>query len=372
MNPRRLMMTADTVGGVWVYATDLACRLAQCGVQVTLVTLGTPPQAAKLAAAQSLSPGVKLIVTDLALEWLDPEGNDAARAQSELLRIADETSPDLVHLNGFREGAAAWPCPALVVAHSCVWSWWKAAKGEWPSEPRWSIYREAVAAGLKAAETWAAPSAAFRDVIQKLYEPATAGWVIPNGIDAPSPSRTAKEHVILASGRVWDGGKNLIGLAKVAAELPWPVEIAGTGLSNVADPTMPNVRWLGDLEHAQLQNRMRSTAIYAAPAYYEPFGLGILEAAANGCALVLSDIVSLRELWDGAALFVPPGSSVRLRESLIRVCADEVLRARLQRAARARAQRYSGNQMLSRYLDLYRAIRTANPSHNKARQETRA
>src|SRR3954453_1653656 len=113
MIPRRIMMTTDTVGGVWVYALGLARRLAQQGARVTLVTLGPLPQAVKLEAATALAPCVDLIVTSLALEWLDPEANNFACARSELLRIADEVEPDLVHLNSYREGAIAWPCPAL-------------------------------------------------------------------------------------------------------------------------------------------------------------------------------------------------------------------------------------------------------------------
>ena len=44
--------------------------------------------------------------------------------------------------------------------------------------------------------------------------------------------------------------------------------------------------------------------VFVSAALYEPFGLAVLEAAQAGCALVLSDIPTFRELWDGAALFV--------------------------------------------------------------------
>ena len=47
-------------------------------------------------------------------------------------------------------------------------------------------------------------------------------------------------------------------------------------------------------------------------ALYEPFGLAVLEAAQAGCALVLSDIPTFRELWDGAALFVAAATTPRL------------------------------------------------------------
>ena len=64
---------------------------------------------------------------------------------------------------------------------------------------------------------------------------------------------------------------------------------------------------LGRLSAGELADWYARAAIYALPARYEPFGLSALEAALSGCALVLGDIPSLREIWGDAALFVPPG-----------------------------------------------------------------
>jgi glycosyltransferase involved in cell wall biosynthesis len=355
--PRHVMMTTDTVGGVWVYAMALARQLLQAGMRVTLVTVGPRPQAGKYDAMQALPHGAEIVVTNLALEWLDPEGNDVTRARAELLRIADRVAPDIVHLNSFREGAFPWPCPAVVVAHSCVLSWWRAAHHDMPSEARWSLYGDAVAAGLNAADAWAAPSAAFRDTIAALYRPAVEGRVIHNGIDCfPETAAADKQPLILASGRVWDGGKNLAALAEIAADLPWPVAIAGPGMPESSEPGAQPVQWLGEIEHDDLLDRMQRAAIYAAPAHYEPFGLGILEAAAAGCALVLSDIASLRELWHGACLHVPAGDSERLRDALRQLCSDDALRLRLQREATIRARRYSIERTAAAYLALYRSV----------------
>ena len=74
---------------------------------------------------------------------------------------------------------------------------------------------------------------------------------------------------------------------------------------------------------------------------YEPFGLAVLEAAQAGCALVLSDIPTFRELWDGAAMFVPPGRRRRLAAPLEPSCAPDRPLPRSGQAARERAGRYS-------------------------------
>jgi glycosyltransferase involved in cell wall biosynthesis len=365
--PRHILMMTDAVGGVWVYATALAASLVQRGLRVTLVTLGPRPQSQHFDLLRSLPAGVELIVTGLALEWLDPEGHDIARARAELLRIADRVEPDLVHLNGFREGAFSWPCPAIVVAHSCVLSWWDACKGGETLPPQWKRYGEAVAAGLTCCDAWVATTSAFADVIHELYRPPAPARVIHNG-SAASPRRMrARQPVILGSGRVWDEGKNLAALASIARELPWPVCIAGSGAVRAGDhaDSKENVRWLGEIPHAELQQHMHKAAIYAAPARYEPFGLGILEAACAGCALVLSDIATLRELWDGAALFVQPGDNEALRSALTHLCEDSQTRERLQHQARERASRYRLDGAIAEYLSLYRSV--LNEPHRPAR-----
>jgi glycosyltransferase involved in cell wall biosynthesis len=353
---RHILMTTDAVGGVWAYSTQLARALCRRGHRVTLVTMGPAPRHDQRDAIQDVSSELELIVTDLALEWMDPDGEDFQRAAATLLSIADRVRPDLVHLNGYREGVLPWPAPTVVVAHSCVFSWWQACRGGSPSEPRWHRYRAAVQAGLSAADAWVAPSGAFRDTVRQLYAPSASGLVIHNGIEAPCAAPCAKEQIILASGRLWDEAKNLGGLVHTAPALPWPLEIAGPitapGVGDAA-PSPLNTRWLGELAHSALLQRMRQSAIYLAPARYEPFGLGVLEAAAAGCALVLSDIPTLRELWNGAAAFVDPDDTDGLRDVLTGLCQDDERRRKLQHAAIMRAGAYPLANSVSRYCELY-------------------
>src|SRR5205823_14916648 len=109
----------------------------------------------------------------------------------------------------------------------------------------------------------------------------------------------------------------------------------------------------------QLIAQMQCAGIFASPAVYEPFGLSILEAAACGCALVLGDIPTLKELWHDAALFVKPRDTQALARSLQRLCRDESLRARFQHAARLRARRYALNEMARAYHNLYALMQPA-------------
>lgn len=348
--PIRILMTTDTVGGVWTYSCALASRLAESGADVCLVTLG--PRARADQHAMLRDPGVRLVETDLALEWQDPEGRNIAEARRVLAELESEFEPDVVHLNSFREASFDWCAPTIMVAHSCVNSWALACRDTaWLTELRWHRYTEHVKTALDAATAWVCPSRAFHDDITSIYRPQSRGAVIWNGI-APRDPTGRKQELILAAGRLWDRAKNIEALVAAAPGLSWPVEAAGP-----TDPRLSTgVSWLGELSHDAMGARLRHAAIFVSPALYEPFGLSVLEAASAGCALVLSDIPSLRELWSGAALFFDPTDSEALHRALATLCADEIQRARLQRSAYEHSLTYSLTRMTNAYLRLYESL----------------
>jgi glycosyltransferase involved in cell wall biosynthesis len=364
---RRILMTADAVGGVWTYATDLARGLCRLGSEVTLVVMGPAPTRQQLAALRGV-PRLQMEITDLALEWMDPHGVDIDRSREKLLSIASRARPDAVHLNSYREASFAWPAPVLVVAHSCVWSWWEACRGALPNEVRWDHYAAAVRAGLMAADAWVAPTAAFRDSIAARYPTRAHGRVIHNGISLPAIA-CAKEPFVLAAGRIWDEAKNLAALASIAPQLVWPVRAAGPTMAPgtaAIESTFGAMQCLGVLSRSQMAAQMRHAGIFVSPALYEPFGLCALEAAACGCALVLSDIPGFRELWTGAAFFVPPRDVQALAAAVNTLCRGDRLRTRMQEAARRRSHHYRLSAMVKSYNDLYRDIRRIAPAGQTA------
>jgi glycogen synthase len=123
--------------------------------------------------------------------------------------------------------------------------------------------------------------------------------------------------------------------------------------------TPSNVVCLGRLSSDEVALRMAESAVFVSPARYEPFGLAVLEAALSNCALVLGDIPTLRELWDGAALFVQPSDEAGLRAALEGLLADPARAAALGTRARRRAQRYTAVRMADAYLDAYCALISA-------------
>lgn len=360
--PRRILMTADTVGGVWQFAMTLCRELALAGDRVLLATLGPLPSPDQRAQAATI-PGLVLAERASRLVWMDEPWQDMAAAGDWLLQLASRFRPDLVHLNDFGHGHLAWPAPVLLTDHSCVASWWQAVHGcEPPAE--WDRYRDRVRAAVAAASLVVAPTQAMLRALDQHYGPLPRARVIANGREPSALAGSGDDQLVLAAGRVWDEAKNLSALAAVAPSLPWPVCIAGDGRHPAAvaggpvshDGELPNVQLLGRLSPQQLAGWFARAPVYALPARYEPFGLSVLEAALAGCALVLGDVASLREVWCDAALYVAPDDHHSLRRALLALIGDPVLRARMATRARLRAARYTPRAMANGYRDAYDAL----------------
>lgn len=353
--PLHVLMTADAVGGVWTYALTLLRILGEHQVTCTLAVTGPRPDAAALGELAAL-PHVTYRYRPDRLEWMPDADLDVERTGEWLVGLAAARPPDVVHVNGYAH--AAWPfgCRVLVVAHSCVRSWWRAVrKCEPPAD--WDAYARRVRLGLSHAGVAAAPTAAMLHALGREYGFSGPALVVPNGLPPVARARTRKQPLVLAAGRVWDEAKNIGALDRVADRVRWPIAVAGdTHVDGGGSAAPSHLRVLGRLPRAEVTRWMARASIYALPARYEPFGLSVLEAAQQECALVLGDIPSLRELWDGAAWFVPPDDQAALQRALRQLMEEQGTRGLLGRSARARAARYSDRRCALRYLDVYRAL----------------
>jgi glycogen(starch) synthase len=336
----RVLMTADAVGGVWTYALDLSAALAQHDISVVLATMG-------------------------------PRPNDAQRAAGEwLLDLANDAAVDMVHLNGYSHAALPWGRPVVCVAHSCVVTWWQAVYREQPPG-EWDTYRRNVTRGLNRADLVIAPTHALLEQVQSCYGFKQPCKVIRNGrpqnilshsVPVQTEARSGRrEPLLLGCGRLWDAAKNLSVFDAAAEGLPWPAYVIGDTSGPDGQTFSPQaLRTLGPLSHDDVESWLQRASIFVHPALYEPFGLAVLEAAAAGCALVLSDIPTLRELWNGAAEFHDPGDSAQLHHALNALIADSAKRNALAAAAQRRAAEYSVDSMAAAYAQLYRSLGRSN------------
>jgi glycosyltransferase involved in cell wall biosynthesis len=352
----RLFMTADAVGGVWTYALELCSALAAHDVNVLLATMGPRPAVSQRKAASALA-NVELIESEFALEWMPDPWQEVDAAGEWLLEKARHFNPDIVHLNGYAHVSLPWSRPVVSVAHSCVSTWWQAVHGCEPPE-EWNEYRRRVRHGLTHADRVVAPTHAFASNISSAYQLARSIDVIHNG-RAPRPVKDGgtRSKIVLACGRAWDAAKNFSTLDAAIADLPWPAYLAGGTQSPDGHTWAPrNLECLGALPESELSEWRARAEIFVHPALYEPFGLALLEAAMSGCCLALSDLSSMRELWDGAAEFFDPRSTESVRAAIRRLIASPHHRATLRAAARERAEQLSSASMAAHYMHLYREI----------------
>jgi len=362
----KVLLVADAVGGVFTHAVELARALVAAGAGVVLATEGAELTSDRRRAVDGLA-GVVHEGRPYRLEWMPDPWDDVAASGRWLLALEERVRPDVIHTCELAHGALPFRAPKLVAAHSCVTSWFEAVRGL-PAPPAWDRYRAAVRAGLRGAGAVVAPSPWMARALVRHHAPIPAPHVVPNGRDAARFWPGPKEELVFAAGRLWDDAKNAGALARIAPRLPWPVYVAGETEGPASSASAPRTSssaraatFLGRIGEEELARWLSRAAIFAHPARYEPFGLAVLEAALSGCALVLGDVESLRELWDGTAEFAPPWDDDALADRIAALARDGRRRGALAARARGRALALTPARMAAGYLALYRALAGASP-----------
>jgi glycogen synthase len=358
-----LLVTADTLGGVWTYTRELVTGLVRRGERVTLVSFGDIPTPAQTRWMEGLK-NFDYHPTAFKLEWmLDSEADMEASARY-LEALIKESQPDLLHLSQFYYGALECDVPRIVVAHSDVVSWWVAVHKKEPPETDWlRWYRNVVARGLKHATAVVAPSHWMLEQVKLHYGNAGSSAVIYNGRNPGlfNPY-ISKERNVVTIGRLWDSGKNAALLLK--QESAAPVRIIGCnrhpdlgGNTFGAESIPENVQLEPEQDETQLAHTLARAGIYAATSQYEPFGLAPVEAALSRCAIVASDIPSFRELWGEAAVFFRNNDPESLRDAIESLLLDPALWRQMgNRALRHAQQHFTAERMVSDYIAFYKSL----------------
>lgn len=361
----RVLVTADTIGGVWTYVRELVSGLIRHEHEVVLVSFGGMPTEQQTSWMTGL-PRLAFHPTAYKLEWMQDSAEDLKASQDFLLQLIAETQPHLLHLNQYCYGALPCGVPKVVVAHSDVISWWVAVHGREPESDPWiDNYRKLVTQGMTGADAVVGVTSWMLGQLETYYISPHIGRVIYNGRSAGLfSSQSSKQNFALSVGRWWDQAKQVDLLAMI--DPPLPLSIAGgehhpesaLGAVGATKLHREKVEFLGIQNECSLRDLYSRAAIYIAPSRYEPFGLAPLEAALSGCAVLANDIESLREVWQDAALYFHRNDSDDLRRQLQRLSEDNELRTTYsQRALHRASTRYSAERMTEEYLELYRTLR---------------
>ena len=352
----RLLMTTDTVvTEQWQHTLDLITALQTYDIEVALATMGAPLTADQRREARRI-PGLSLYESTYKLEWMPDGWRDISKAGEWLRDLEAVVKADVIHLHQYAYGALAWRAPVIISGHACALSWWWAVNGE-DAPAVWDSYRDRAARGLRCASIVVAPTYAMLNELEQYYGSLPLSYVIPTGRSRDLLAAQEKDPIILGVGATGDRAKNLTALDRVAPLLSWRVCIAGENSRAGLHQTLHNVDLLGTLARGDLDRWYERAAIFALPARYEPFGVSILDAALSGCALVLTSIPALREVWDGAAMFVPQDNDDALRRALDALIDDAPLRQALALRAQKRARTLSADHMAAGYAQLYTRLR---------------
>ena len=196
--------------------------------------------------------------------------------------------------------------------------------------------------------------------------------VVPLGVPAtrgtPEPRRPAtlpRDPFALVVG-INKPHKNLVTLAQAWGSFGdhAPLRLVSCGPEDPRNPRLGplaekfgarDVTVLGRVDEDELEWLYRHATALLFPTLYEGFGFPLLEAFTHGVAAIASDIPTLREVGEGAAMFVDPKDPAAWAEAVRQVARDPELRARLQDAGPARARQFRYERTAREMLEVLRA-----------------
>jgi glycogen synthase len=353
----RILMTTDTVGGVWTFSQELATGLLRIGCAVCLVSIGKPPSRLRKEwwcdeMGRQWGNSFRYEAVNAPLEWMQNNERAYRDAAPRLLQLVKEFGAELAHSNQLCFGVLPVDIPKIVTAHSDVFSWADACRNGMLERSEWlSRYSALVSKGLREADAIVAPTQWMAASLFGHFPLSREPNVIPNGRTLPSAQDGPRKLQAVTAGRLWDEAKNVTMLAEV--ESPLPIFVAGDTRHGQASMTasLGNTTLLGPLNEDELFALFGESAVYICTSKYEPFGLAPLEGALCGCAVLANDIPSLREVWDSGALYFNDADS--LSALLGQMCDAPGRLEAARRASFERARVFTAERMSDEYYRLF-------------------
>jgi glycogen synthase len=354
----RLLITTDTVGGVWRFSQELAKGLLEAGDAVALVSFGYPmswSQGAEcLWMAARWGERFSYRSAKVPLEWMQENENCFRDGEVILAQVAREFRADLLHSNQFCYGAAKIGIPVAVTAHSDVLSWARACRGGPLADSKWlNNYCELVQSGLDHAGTVTAPTDWMLRALGEGFHLPNESYAVANGRSISTPRVKNRRMQAVTAGRLWDEAKDVALLGEVCSSIP--LIVAGDIHGDCcALATLKSVEFCGSLREDEMLRLFAESAFYICTSKYEPFGLAPLEAALAGCAVLARDIGSLREVWQDSAIYF--NNAEQLSALLTELAQRPALLHLAQVRSWQRAQLFTRGRMTSSYRALYAQV----------------
>ena len=368
--------------GVGTYIRNVVRTLGRLDHESEYFLLGPPPKVQEIGALPPNFHTVPLVVPERSLQ-----GYRKFRAAVTRLRC------DLVHVPNLFSFPRGLPCPYVMTVHDMVEHMSRPAEQSrfWRGL-RWQLTRHV----LEGAARILAVSNFTKSEIEKLFGiSAERIEVVYNAIDerflrghasAADHEMIAQRYQVAYPFLLYAGSisphKNVVRMIEAFSVLKTELEkdraypdlkliIIGDDLSGnpdlrrtvVRSGVQNDVRFLGFVPIEVLRIFYDEARIFVFPSLYEGFGLPPLEAMAHGTPVVTSNVSSLPEVVDRAAVLVNPENVFDIMRALHRVLTDQALRDRMKERGYEQAAKFSWETSVRRILDVYRQVADGDRPH---------
>jgi glycosyltransferase involved in cell wall biosynthesis len=214
---------------------------------------------------------------------------------------------------------------------------------------------------------------AFSLNIMRPYLPAAApAKVVRNPVDCvkEKPVPVAQNHEFLFIGR-FSPEKGVALFAQAVRATGVPATFIGDGaLMPAVRQICPDSRFTGWLNQAEIRRHLRNArALVFPPLWYETLGLVVIEAAAAGVPVIISDQCAATDyIYNNInGLYFANGSAESLKHQIAAVAEDHDLASRLGQAAYELYWRdpWTSDRHVSELLEIYNELVWANASTTK-------
>jgi glycosyltransferase involved in cell wall biosynthesis len=190
--------------------------------------------------------------------------------------------------------------------------------------------------------------------------------VTPAGVTETDRARVRGAHGLPESFVLWVGSaeprKNLPALVEAVRRVDGDVPLVlagppgwGIDLDEIVSPA--HVRHIGEVPAADLPVLFDLASVFALPSLLEGFGMPVLEAMAQGTAVVTSAGTSTEEIVGDDGVVVDPTDIEALAAAIGGLLADDDRRARVAEAGRRRAASMTWEQTAARTEAAYERAR---------------
>jgi glycosyltransferase involved in cell wall biosynthesis len=200
-----------------------------------------------------------------------------------------------------------------------------------------------------------------------LRVPSARLRVVPHGVRFHPDKEAAvkREKIVLFAGAI-QKRKNIARLVTAfeAMEPGWKLVLAGShgyGSAEILDridrsPRRLSIHTPGYVTDAQLRALYGRASMFVFPSLDEGFGIPVLEAMANGVAVITSNRSSLPEVAGDAAILVDPENDEELLFAMKTLASQDGLRRELVVRGAARAAQYTWQRAVQSTWNVYQEL----------------